>query len=36
MNWQPSEHTQFEFAPLVGVSTPYPMSEVFVAFSWKF
>lgn len=36
MNWQPSPRTQLEFAPLVGIAAPYPMSEVVVAFGWKF
>jgi len=36
MRWRPTEHTHFDLAPLVGVNTPYPMSEVVLVFGWKY
>lgn len=36
MRWRPSRHTQLEFSPLVGIGSPYPMSEAVVVFGWKF
>jgi len=36
MRWRPTEHTHFDISPLVGVNTPYPMSEVVLVFGWVY
>lgn len=36
MRWRPSATTQLAFSPMVGVNSPYPMSEAVVVFGWKF
>jgi hypothetical protein len=36
MRWRPTEHTHFDLSPLVGVNTPYPMSEVVLVFGWVY
>ena len=36
MRWRPTEHTHVDLSPLVGINTPYPMSEVVLVFGWKY